>query len=192
MSIDQKFSENRKQAPAQAQEVVNFWLEAGPEKWFSKDENFDALFKQKFYDLHFAASRREYDNWASQPYSALALIILLDQFPRNAFRDSPHMYATDTLALSYAERALKAGFIEQIEPALRKFMALPYMHSENLSHQVRAVELYQRYAPDALKWAHGHHEIIEKFGRFPHRNTVLGRHTTADEQRFLDEGGFAG
>lgn len=175
-----------------AQDVVKFWRDAGPAKWFSKNAAFDAAFSGQFHDLHYCAARQELEDWINDPESALALILLLDQYPRNAFRGTGHMFATDGLALRYARQALAAGFLPRIEPALRNFVCLPFMHAEGLSVQEEAVALYRAHVPDSLSWALEHHDIIQRFGRFPHRNAELGRTTTVQEQQFLDEGGFAG
>lgn len=177
---------------AGARRVIDFWLEAGPPKWFAKDEAFDADFRQRFYDLHFAVARREKEAWLEAAYSALAAVILLDQYPRNAFRDTAHMFATDPLALSYSRKILASGQIMAIQPDLRGFVCLPFMHSEVLADQEEALKLYAEHAPQSMKWAIEHHQIIERFGRFPHRNPALARKTTPAEQRFLDSGGFAG
>lgn len=176
--------------PETARSLVQFWRDAGPQRWFSKNADFDAAFRSRFYDAHYAAARRELDDWLKQPESALALILLLDQYPRNAFRGTAHMFATDGLALAYARQALP--MLESVAPELRNFVCLPFMHAENLAVQEESVALYQRHAPDSLRWATEHRDIIEQFGRFPHRNLALGRTTTAAEQAFLDAGGFAG
>lgn len=176
--------------PHAAQAIVDFWLKAGPEKWFTKNTSFDAAFRSRFYDAHYAAARRELENWLTQPISALALILLLDQYPRNAFRDTGHMFATDGLALACARRSL--GFLEQVPADLRNFLCLPFMHAENLAVQDESVSLYRQHVPDSLGWAVMHRDIIARFGRFPHRNAALGRVTTPEEQAFLDKGGFSG
>lgn len=173
-----------------ARDMVDFWREAGPAKWFAKNAAFDAAFRSRFQDAHYAAARQELEDWLGQPQSALALILLLDQYPRNAFRDTGHMFATDGLALSYARRSL--DFLDRIEPALRNFICLPFMHAEDLATQQEALVLYQQHAPDSMRWARVHHDIIVRFGRFPHRNAALGRATTSEEQDFLDSGGFSG
>lgn len=172
--------------------VIAFWREAGPQLWFAKDKGFDDKFRHRFLDLHFTVARRQHDAWLSSPYSALALILMLDQFPRNAFRDTAHMYATDSLARHYAQTFLDAGFINAIDDELKTFICVPFSHSESLNDQLHALELYKAHVPDEMKWAVIHHDIIQRFGRFPHRNTQLGRLTTPEEQQFLDGGGFAG
>jgi uncharacterized protein (DUF924 family) len=174
------------------QEVVAFWRDAGPARWFRKDEAFDREFRERFIGDHEAAARGELDAWSATPEGALALCILLDQFPRNAFRGSARMFATDAKARDIARHAVTAGFDERIEPALKQFLHLPFMHSENLGDQDFAVELASRSSEDAKKWAVLHRDIIARFGRFPHRNALLGRTTTPEEQQFLDEGGFSG
>ncbi len=174
------------------EEVLKFWREAGPEKWFVKDEAFDTVFRETFYELHFAAARRELDDWKDDPESCLALLILLDQYPRNAFRGTAHMFATDPLARHYATHYIESEFLPQLEASLRLFVCVPFIHSEDLGDQEYGVLLYKEYAPEGLSFAVEHRDIIERFGRFPHRNASLGRVTTEAEQAFLDGGGFAG
>jgi uncharacterized protein (DUF924 family) len=183
--------------PAHPEDVLGFWRNAGPRKWFVKDAAFDEAIRLKFEPVHMAASRGAYEAWLAAPESALALVILLDQFPRNLWRGSGHAYATDPLARACARRAIAAGHDRAVEPQLRAFFYLPFEHSEDPADQARSVELHQALAretgdPDVAKWAEGHAEIIQRFGRCPHRNVALGRQTTAEEQAFLDEGGFAG
>lgn len=178
--------------PEEACAVTRFWREAGPDKWFCKDESFDRTFREKFADLHWSAARRELESWIGQPESALALFILLDQYPRNSFRDTGHMYATDPLALSYCRRALALGHDEALEKEMRVFFYLPLAHSEDLADQKDCVRYNEKLGEPWLPHAIDHHNIIARFGRFPHRNPILGRETTLEEQRFLDEGGFAG
>jgi uncharacterized protein (DUF924 family) len=173
-------------------DVLAFWREAGPAKWFKKDAAFDAQFRERFLAGHEAAVRGELQDWLGSADGALALLILLDQFPRNAFRGSERMFASDAQALEVARRALAAGFDQQVDQALRNFFYLPLMHSESLPDQQRAVALTEPLGADAHRFALLHRDIIERFGRFPHRNAVLGRATTPQEQAFLDDGGFAG
>ncbi|MHA3903181.1 DUF924 family protein [Castellaniella sp. WN] len=177
-------------APDTARAIVAFWCEAGPGRWFSKNAAFDAEFRERFLDAHFAAARGELEDWLAHPESALALILLLDQYPRNAFRGTGHMFATDGLALACARRALV--FLDRIDPALRGFVCLPFMHAEDPAVQEESVTLYAREVPGSLHWAEEHRDVVRRFGRFPHRNGPLGRDTTPEERRFLDEGGFAG
>lgn len=181
-----------KPSPNQADAVIEFWHDVGSEGWFKKDETVDQRFRDLFYDLHFAAARQECEHWLSQPNSGLALMLLLDQFPRNVFRNTAHMFATDPLARHYARRFLDSGLIEQVDADLRLFVCLPFVHSEALTDHDYALTVYQRYAPDSLGWLEHHRSIIVRFGRYPHRNATLGRTTTPEEQEFLDSGGFGG
>jgi uncharacterized protein (DUF924 family) len=176
--------------PAQ---VLDFWFGAGPQKWFSKDDAFDAAIRQRFLPAYEAAAAGRLSDWEATPEAALALLILLDQFPRNMFRGSPRAFAADPLALAIAKRAVAQNFDRQLDLPKRNFFYLPFQHSENLVDQQRCVEL-SRQSSDAegVKWAELHADIIRRFGRFPHRNAVLGRVSTPEEQAFLDAGGFAG
>ena len=172
------------------QQIIGFWRDAGYEKWFNGGAGFDAACRERFLDAHFAAARREHDDWMGSADGALALLILLDQIPRNVFRGSGHAFATDPLALHYAGRAVEAGFDRQVEPALRAFVYMPFEHSEAPADQRRAVELFTTLGnAESLKYAHAHLDVIEKFGRFPHRNRALGRINTPQEQAWLDAGG---
>jgi uncharacterized protein (DUF924 family) len=174
-------------------DVVGFWKDAGAQgRWFDKDEGFDCLFCNRFLDLHMAVAARRYDGWIENPEGSLALLILTDQFPRNAFRGTAHMYATDPLARHYARLAHAAGHREQVEPDLRLFFCLPFAHSENINEQDLSVKLNARLGQPWLDHAEGHRDIIRCFGRFPHRNFMLGRATTAEEAEFLEAGGFQG
>jgi uncharacterized protein (DUF924 family) len=174
-------------------DVVTFWIEVGPKAWFRRSDAFDAEIRQRFEGLHHAAARGELDGWAETPEGALALLLLLDQFPRNLFRGSPHAFATDPLARKVAREAVDQGFDAKVDPALRQFFYLPFEHSERLDDQDHGVSLCTASGDaDLVKWASLHRDIIARFGRFPHRNASLGRTTTEAEQAFLDEGGFAG
>lgn len=173
-------------------DVLTFWREAGPSRWFAKDDAFDAEFRQRFEPDHAAAAAGLLDPWAESAEGALALLILLDQFPRNAYRGTARMFATDAQALAVARRAIDRGFAQSVEATLRGFFYLPFSHSEQLADQRRAVDLNAGADARWLHFARVHLDVIERFGRFPHRNALLGRTTTAAEQRFLDEGGFAG
>ena len=177
----------------QPSDVVGFWKEAGPGKWFAKDEAFDARFRQRFERAHFMAARRELDPWAETPEGSLALLILLDQFPRNVFRGTGHAFATDPLARHFAVMALDEGQDRLVENDLRRFFYLPLQHAEDMALQDRQLALFQTMErPADDRWAEHHHAIIARFGRFPHRNRALGRETTPEEQAFLDEDGFRG
>jgi uncharacterized protein (DUF924 family) len=175
-----------------AAEVVQFWRQAGREAWFRKDAEFDAGFHDKFRELHFAAARREFDGWLDHPEGALALMILLDQFPRNCFRGTGHMFATDPLARSFARKSLAAGHDQAVAKELQIFFLMPFEHSEDIADQHVVVERAVPYGEEFVKYAVLHRDIIERFGRFPHRNPMLGRETTPEEKAFLDDGGFAG
>jgi uncharacterized protein (DUF924 family) len=179
-------------APAPA-DVVAFWRDAGPDRWFNKDTTFDDEIRERFLAAHQAAAAGELTTWEGNAEGALALLILLDQFPRNMFRDIARAFATDPLARAIAAGALVRGFDAQVPPDMRTFFYLPFEHSEDMADQQRALALYKAAGDaDNLKWAELHADIIRRFGRFPHRNAVLGRATTPDEQAFLDGGGFAG
>ncbi|MDM0089375.1 MULTISPECIES: DUF924 family protein [unclassified Variovorax] len=175
-----------------ARDVVAFWRDAGPARWFAKNDDFDTAFIALCADAHQAAARGELEGWAHDAEGALALLILLDQFPRNAWRNNPHMLATDAQALAVAKRAVAAGFDRQVEAALRPFFYLPFMHSELPADQERSVELNAALDANTQRFARLHQDIVLRFGRFPHRNRLLGRASTAEEQAFLDSGGFAG
>ena len=178
-------------------DIVGFWRAAGPAKWFARHEAFDAAIALKFEPIHHAAARGAYDRWAETAEGALALLILLDQFPRNLYRQSGHAFATDGKARAIARAAVAAGHDQAVEPELRPFFYLPLEHAESLADQELCVQLCATLQADSgdestLKWALVHRDIIARFGRFPHRNAALGRLTTPAEQAFLDEGGFAG
>jgi uncharacterized protein (DUF924 family) len=177
-------------APA---DIVAFWRDAGPERWFEKDADFDDEIRGRFLEAHEAAAAGKLTDWEQSAEGALALLILLDQFPRNMFRGEARAFATDPLARSIAAGALVRGFDAQAPQIMRSFFYLPFEHSEDPADQERSVA-FCRATGDAenLKWAEIHADIIRRFGRFPHRNAVLGRLTTPEEQAFLDGGGFSG
>jgi uncharacterized protein (DUF924 family) len=173
-------------------EVLAFWRAAGPDKWFEKDDAFDDQIRTRFLATCEAAAAGALA-WDDTPDGALALLIVLDQFPRNIFRGSARAFAADPLARAVAARAIVRGFDREVPVAERGFFYLPFEHSEALADQERCVALNRATGDaDALKWAELHADIVRRFGRFPHRNAVLGRATTPDEQAFLDGGGFAG
>lgn len=174
----------------EASEVVDFWRAAGPDEWFDQRPEFDEELRHRFLPTHELASTGGLDAWVHHFEGALALMILLDQFPRNAFRGTPRMYATDEIARRHALQALHARFDEQVDADMRLFFYLPFAHSERLEDQERSVALHERigYSENARR----HRDIIRRFGRFPHRNPILGRAMTPEEQAFLDAGGFAG
>jgi uncharacterized protein (DUF924 family) len=180
-------------AVAEPGDVLAFWRAAGPKKWFAKDDAFDAEIHDRFFATHEAAANGELAEWEASADGALALVIVLDQFPRNMFRSSARIYATDPLARAVADRAVARRYDEQVAPSERTFFYLPFEHSEDPADQERCVALHRAAGDaDGLKWAEHHADIIRRFGRFPHRNKLLGRATTTEEQAFLDGGGFGG
>lgn len=173
--------------------ILAFWREAGRERWYKRDDAFDAEVRRRFLALWQKASSGELASWENSDDGALALVIVLDQFPRNMFRDTPEAFASDALARDVARRAIARGTDRRIDPLLLEFLYLPFMHSEHLPDQLHCVALFENTDnAENLKYAREHADIIRRFGRFPHRNNILGRETTADEQAFLDGGGFAG
>lgn len=178
-------------------EVLAFWINAGPAKWFAKDETFDQEIRDRFEAVHMTGSRGELNHWADTPAGALALVVLLDQFPRNMYRGSAHAFATDPLARAIARRAVDRGDHLQVEAAVRFFLFMPFEHAEDMADQDLAVTLFKELQaatgePGNLYWAEQHRDIIARFGRFPHRNACLGRESTAEELKFLADGGFSG
>lgn len=172
--------------------VVGFWREAGPQRWFAKDLNFDRALGARFHEAHLLAAERRLDAWNAEAEGALALQILLDQVPRNLYRGTAHAFATDPLALHFALAAIDAGLDQQIEASLRPFCYMALMHAEHLALQERCVALFEALGGPSLPHAIEHRDIIRRFGRFPHRNPLFGRETTREEQAFLEAGGFAG
>ena len=178
---------------ATPQDVLAFWREAGPDRWFSKDEAFDEACRDRFLLTYEAAARGDLNEWELTPDGALAAVLLLDQFPRNMFRGTKAVYKTDPVALMAADRAIERGHDRQVAPELRRFFYLPFMHSESLRHQERSVSLNEALGDaESIKWARHHHDIVARFGRFPHRNAILGRETTPEEEAFLRESEFRG
>jgi uncharacterized protein (DUF924 family) len=173
--------------------IVKFWSDAGPTRWFAKDDAFDADLRDMFEGAHQTAARGGYADWETRAEGALALILLCDQIPRNIYRGSAHAFATDARAREIAMRALARGFDQDYEPALRCFFYLPFEHSEAMADQVRSVVLFEALGDaEYLKFAIVHRDIIARHGRFPHRNAVMGRTTTEEEKAFLEGGGFKG
>src|SRR5215471_7872512 len=176
-----------------AVDVVAFWHKAGPDRWFNKDAAFDKEIYVRFFDTYEAAAAGKLSGWEQTAQSALALLLLLDQFPRNMFRGDARAFATDPLARAVAAGAIVRGFDSQVSTDLRSFFYIPFEHSEDLADQERGIAFHKAIGDlDGVKWAELHADIIRRFGRFPHRNAVLGRTTTPEEQAFLDGGGFAG
>ena len=160
--------------------------------WMAKDPEFDRDFRDRFLPLHMAAAARHRDDWIETADGALALMVLLDQFPRNAFRDTAHMYASDGLARMFAGEARQRGHMLRVDEGFRVFFVFPFTHSEEIADQQLSLALSAQLGQERVDRVRGHHDIIQRFGRFPHRNRLLGRSDTADEQAFLAGGGFAG
>jgi uncharacterized protein (DUF924 family) len=176
-----------------ANDILGFWESAGPTRWFAKDTRFDDAIRLKFEPTHHRAARGEYDGWMGSPPGTLALLILLDQFPRNLYRGSAHAFATDPKARMVARAAAEQGWHMKVAPQMRQFMLLPFEHSEDIADHDYGLALATEVDdPEVSKWLKIHRDIIVRFGRFPHRNAALGRVTTPEEQEFLDEGGFGG
>ena len=180
-------------ADPRAEEGLNFWIEAGREAWFKSDPDFDATIREHFGALVEAAAAGELDGWTAEPRATLALLLLLDQFPRNLHRGSPLAYTADEKARAVAEAAIEKGFDAAFEGDVRRFFYLPFMHAEDEACQERAIALCAAAGDEeGERYARDHADIIRRFGRFPHRNKTLGRTPTPEETRFLDEGGFSG
>ncbi|MGE4373230.1 MAG: DUF924 family protein [Xanthobacter sp.] len=182
---------------AEINAVLDFWRSEGPQKWFGGGSVFDEEVKNHLLPAYERAVAGELDDWQDAPESAVARIILLDQVPRNVFRGTPRAFATDPIALASAEDAVARGFDRDqavnAPPALRGFFYLPFMHAENERAQARCVALYEAWGDEnGLAFARIHQDAITRFGRFPHRNSILGRVTTPEEQAYLDGGGFSG
>ena len=179
--------------PITPTDIITFWREAGQERWWKKDDAFDAEIRARFLALWEEARAGGRPSWLTSDDGLLALTIVLDQFPRNMFRNDVRTYATDPLAREVALQAIAAGADQRVDRVLRQFLYMPFMHSEALADQERCVALFRAIGdPENAKYADGHADIVRRFGRFPHRNRILGRATTAAEQAFLEEGGFSG
>jgi len=173
--------------------ILAFWRKAGRERWYEHDDAFDAEIERRFLALWQKAAAGELTSWEASDDGALALVIVLDQFPRNMFRGTPQAFASDAQARDVARRAIAKAVDRRVDPVLLEFLYLPFMHSEHLADQLHCVALFENTDnAENLKYAREHADIIERFGRFPHRNRLLGRDTTDEEQAFLDGGGFAG
>ncbi|MFG1419424.1 DUF924 family protein [Xanthobacter sp. V0B-10] len=177
--------------------ILSWWRAAGRARWFGGEPAFDAEVRARLLPAYRTAAAGALDTWAGTPEGAAALLILLDQVPRNVFRGTPAAFATDGAALAQAESAVARGFDAAPEvnapPSLRGFFYLPLMHAEDTACQARCVALYRAAGDaDGLAYALVHQEAIARFGRFPHRNPILGRAMTVEEQAYLDAGGFSG
>ena len=177
--------------PGEAQSVVELWREACPSKWFAKDPGFDAAFRDRCARLHDQAARGKLMHWRATAEGALGQILLLDQYPHNAFRDTPRAFAADARALEAAKAMLAAGHNIALPDDIRSFTYLPFAHSENLDDQDRAVELLSPVSESHAFHARSHRDLIVRFGRFPHRDEILGRQSTPEEIAFLAEGGYS-
>jgi len=174
-----------------ADDVLAFWFdEIDPALWFRKDQAFDALIRERFAAVHTAAAAGELFAWRETALGRLAEIIVLDQFSRNLFRDDARAFASDGLALVLAQEAVRSGALDALETRQQPFLIMPYMHSESGLIHTEAVILFDRPGlENTLDFEHRHKAIIDRFGRYPHRNAVLGRSTTATEEAFLKEPG---
>ena len=178
-----------------AEEVLSFWLdEVGPKGWYAVDAELDQQVRDRFGDLYQQAVDGAFGLWLTYPSGSLAYIILMDQFPRNMFRDSGAAFQTDAVALAAAKAAIDRKWALKIDAPARQFFYLPLMHSENLCDQDRCVRLMHERMPeqgaDNLLHAKAHRQVIRKFGRFPYRNAALERPTTAVEQAYVEAGGY--
>lgn len=183
-------------------DVLDFWFGAAgsPDRgrrhdvWFKKSDAFDQEVRSRFLPLYEEAARGTFGAWGDAAHPLLALIIVLDQFPRNMFRGDARAFATDAQALAAAQRMVDRGWDLRLAPIARWFAYLPYQHAEDLAMQQRALELYERVSvdpslADVAQWARKHHDVIARFGRFPHRNAILGRASTPEEIEFLAQPG---
>jgi uncharacterized protein (DUF924 family) len=173
----------------QPEAVLCFWFEEHPKDWFVKNPAFDAAIRARFLGVYEAAAAGQLAHWADDPRACLALTIVLDQFPRNAFRGEARAYATDAQARAAARVILERGWNKAMSQAEQLFAYLPLEHSESLADQVLCCELMKDFDPEQLRYAIRHREIIARFGRFPHRNAALGRPSTAAELEFLKQPG---
>ena len=184
------------------QTVLDFWFGqpdnskyGKPQKfWFTKSLATDTQITSNFESTYHAAARGELDHWRKSSFGCLALIIVLDQFPRNIYRGKPQSFATDDMALNVANYALEQDYAQQLLPVQRWFLYIPFEHSENLADQQKAVALfdslkYDSQSKSAIEYAQKHLEVIQRFGRFPHRNEILGRKSTPEEIEFLKQPG---
>lgn len=173
------------------QEILSFWFkEIQPSQWFAKDDEFDQLILRRFAAVHKQATRCELFEWRASAAGRLAEIIVLDQFSRNMFRGSPLSFAYDSLALALSQEAISNGADKALSPVKRSFLYMPFMHSESLAIHEIATELYQMNGLQGnLDFEIKHKDIIRKFGRYPHRNSILGRESTEEEIAFLKQPG---
>lgn len=173
------------------EEVLKFWFEELDEKqWWVKDLDLDKTICERFGEIHSQATKGELSSWRETAKGRLAEIIVLDQFSRNIFRNEPGSFASDELAVELAEEAVAIGADKELDPKLRLFLYMPYMHSESLEVHDKAIKLFEDLGFESnLKYEHAHRDIIVKFGRYPHRNEILGRESTPEEIEFLKQPG---
>lgn len=172
-------------------DVLDFWWRAGPKKWFARSDAFDAEIRERFLALYEHAAAGHLDSWSGTPHGLLALLLLLDQFPRNLFRDDARAFATDGKALELAQMGLERDFHRAYPNPVKAFFFLPFEHAEDMAAQEVSVDLFRQHTDEqGYLYALIHMDAIRRFGRFPHRNTVLGRETTAEEAAYLANGGF--
>lgn len=174
-------------AISNSDELLAFWFSDHVKPmWFNSTPEFDDELRDKYLDTYQAALKGDLTDWENSPKGALALVICLDQFPLNMFRGKAEGFEGEAPSIQVAERAIENGFDQELDGAQKAFLYLPFMHSENLVHQDRSVELFSKAGlKDNLHWAKHHREIVRRFGRFPHRNTVLGRESTPEEVAYL-------
>ena len=172
-----------------ADDIINFWFkEITPKQWWVKDLDFDKLIKSRFLEIYKSAAQGELVNWRNQAMSSLAEIIILDQFPRNMFRDSAQAFATDPLAVCLTQVAVDKGFDQKLDPTMRAFLYMPLMHSESIEIHKSAELLFSAPGMESnYDFEIKHKKIIDRFGRYPHRNNILGRPSSEDEIEFLKE-----
>lgn len=179
--------------PADALATAAFWRAAGYERWFAKSDVFDAMVRMRLGRIAEAAHLGLLDHWDETPVGTVALLTLLDQVPRNLHRGTPRAFASDDRALAVATAAVARRFDRRLPKEMRWFVYLPFEHAESIDAQEIAVALFRDLGdPDGLEYAEIHADIIRRFGRFPHRNEILGRTSTKQELKFLAEGGFSG
>lgn len=175
------------------QTVIEFWMEASEERWFTKNAAFDGALKVRFGEAAAAARDGAFADWAASPEGALGLVLLLDQVPRNIYRGSPLAFASDARAREVTRLAMHEGYLHRLTPPAAMWLVMPFEHSENIDDQNRCMALFQTMGlNDMVYWAKVHRDIIARFDRFPHRNKVLGRISTPEEIAFLKAGGFSG
>ena len=170
------------------QSVLKFWFSDSTRKrWFDSTPQFDRELTDRFLATWRSAAAGRLAEWEESPEGALALVIVLDQFPLNMFRDGPESFATEAASRDIARRAIDRGFDARLSDGQKGFLYMPFMHSENLQDQDRCVALFEAAGlTDSLKWARHHREIVRRFGRFPHRNGILGRESSDEERTYLD------